>query len=439
MPGVVRGHQRAAVCYKGACLLFCPHITSPLDQLRKGRKEEDLNLLQCHCKMVFYVLFLSCFALVVSTQRPESHASSAALANVSLRPRGRFPPYMMQLYRSFRAADVDSGGSRPARESDSILSLVAKGFHQVGDRRTVTFDMSSVSASDRVQRAELRIRLPGQNSHKRAVVDLYHSRHCEREEGPSCQDERLLLGSVSASASKSSWKLFNVTALLRYWLYQGDGVSGQEASGEPEPEFGSGSAHYGAIPSKVVFKNPGRQSRPTAIRAIMVIFFKHDLPREAHSEYSLIHTVENSKYAGMERSGVEGQSRRHKRNRMERAMVPAGPAPTAAPEGAQGPRCSKVDMWVDFDLIGWDEWIVHPKRFNAYRCEGECPTPLDDSFNPTNHAYMQSLLKYHHPERVSCPSCVPTRLGPLSMLYYENDDLTLRHHEDMIVEECGCH
>ncbi|KAG8012012.1 Nodal-like protein [Nibea albiflora] len=126
---------------------------------------------------------------------------------------------------------------------------------------------------------------------------------------------------------------------------------------------------------------------------------------------------------------------------MERMRVTDGDSATAAPaaELPQRPLCRRVDMWVDFDQIGWDEWIVHPKRYNAYRCEGECPTPLDESFSPTNHAYMQSLLRHHHPERGSCPSCVPTRLSPLSMLYYENDDLALRHHEDMIVEECGCH
>lgn len=69
--------------------------------------------------------------------------------------------------------------------------------------------------------------------------------------------------------------------------------------------------------------------------------------------------------------------------------------------------------------------------------------PLIKQFGSSHSFWItrifQSLLQYHHPERVSCPHCVPTRLSPLSMLYYENDDLALRHHEDMIVEECGCH
>ncbi|XP_054467606.1 southpaw [Anoplopoma fimbria] len=408
---------------------------------------------------VFCTFLICSFGEVFSTQGQrylKDFKTSLAFRNLSYNHRSRYPLYMMQLYRSFRTADFSpslavnaatmQGDNSSSHSSDTVLSLMAKGCHQVGERWTVTFDMSSISTRELVQQAELRIRLPAFSGSKRATVDLYHSRkqNCDLD-STSCQDEQLFLGSfgTSASSTKEGWKVFNVTALLKYWLYQAEGVSSQEASGEPELDLGSGAGDGGEITNQSLFKNLGMRQRktdhPTKNRVMMVIFSKHHLPQEGQTAYSLIHTVENSKYVTMDRSSSDSQSRRHKRNRMERLRVAVGASPSpAAAEPAQKPLCRKIDMWVDFDHIGWDEWIVHPKRYNAFRCEGECPTPLDESFNPTNHAYMQSLLQHHHPERVSCPSCVPTRLSPLSMLYYENDDLALRHHEDMIVEECGC-
>ncbi|KAL0979361.1 hypothetical protein UPYG_G00184110 [Umbra pygmaea] len=356
----------------------------------------------------------------------------------------------MQLYRSLKTGDssqsravnsVRTADETPSlRNSDSVLSLIAKGCHQVGDKWTVTFDMSSISASDDVQLSELRIRLPAFSSSQRITLDIYHSLNCHPDT-VLCREERLLLGSFGASPSKitSPWKVFNVTALLKYWLHQGDSVT---KSQEPsighvmEEEYGSGAQ------DDAVTHRRKKIHHPTADRVMMVVFSKHHLPRNGESANTLIRTVEHSKYAFLDQVGPEAQGRRHKRNRMERVRMAGGFASNAtgsASEATQRPLCRKVDMWVDFDQIGWDEWIVYPKRYNAFRCEGECPTPVDESFSPTNHAYMQSLLKLYHPDRVGCPSCVPTRLSPLSMLYYGEEDVVLRHHDDMIVEECGCH
>uniref|UniRef100_A0AAX7TTR0 TGF-beta family profile domain-containing protein n=1 Tax=Astatotilapia calliptera TaxID=8154 RepID=A0AAX7TTR0_ASTCA len=380
--------------------------------------------------MEVLIVFICAFGVVSSARGHRYHTgleSSLAFRNLSTDHRRGYPLYMIQLYRSFRSADSSS--------SVAVSDVTAQSCHQEGEKWTVTFDMSSISTSELVQLAELQIRLPAFSASERATVDLYHSRKqsCDLDD-TSCQEERLFLGSfgTSPSSTKSSWKVFNVTSLLKYWLYQGDEVQSREASGEPETQYGSGAGDGVEKTRKSLFTTLGLRQRkirhPTTNQVMMVIFSKH---KEGHAAYSLIHTVENSKYVSMDKEGSDIQSRRHKRNRMERMRV-AGVL-------VQRPLCRKVDMWVDFDHIGWDEWIVHPKRYNAYRCEGECPTPLDESFSPTNHAYMQSLLKHHHPERVTCPSCVPTRLSPLSMLYFESDDLTLRHHEDMIVEDCGCH
>ena len=101
-------------------------------------------------------------------------------------------------------------------------------------------------------------------------------------------------------------------------------------------------------------------------------------------------------------------------------------------------RCRTHDLFIDFDQIGWGKWIVYPKRYNAFYCEGRCRSPVTWEMDPTNHAVLQSLMRLKNRKKVPRPCCVPTNLKPISMLYYERDEIVVRHHENMIVDRCGC-
>ena len=101
-------------------------------------------------------------------------------------------------------------------------------------------------------------------------------------------------------------------------------------------------------------------------------------------------------------------------------------------------KCQMYDFEVDFDFIGWGQWIIHPKHFNSRFCYGECPSPVDTKYKPTNHAMLQTLMRQKRPRLAPPTCCVPIKLRPLSMLYFEYDEIVVRHHENMIADECGC-
>lgn len=99
--------------------------------------------------------------------------------------------------------------------------------------------------------------------------------------------------------------------------------------------------------------------------------------------------------------------------------------------------CARQDFFVNFDQLAFGEWVVEPKRFNAGICQGDCPNPLSRSYFPTNHAMLLSLL-HERGQNPHQPSCVPVRLRPLDLVYYDRRELVIKRHQGMQVEECGC-
>ncbi|CAJ0961035.1 unnamed protein product, partial [Mesorhabditis belari] len=100
--------------------------------------------------------------------------------------------------------------------------------------------------------------------------------------------------------------------------------------------------------------------------------------------------------------------------------------------------CQRVDLYVDFKELNWDDWILSPMGYNAFMCVGECPNPLPARLNATNHAIVQSLLNSLNPE-IPGPCCVATETSALNILYKDfNNTIQIKKYDGMRVEACGC-
>ncbi|KAM5193761.1 protein DVR-1-like isoform 1-T1 [Mantella aurantiaca] len=101
--------------------------------------------------------------------------------------------------------------------------------------------------------------------------------------------------------------------------------------------------------------------------------------------------------------------------------------------------CRRRLLYVEFRDVGWQKWVIAPQGFLANYCHGECPYPLTEVLNGSNHAILQTLAHSFEPDEVPLPCCVPIKMSSISMLFYDNsDNVVLKHYENMSVDECGC-
>ncbi|XP_036884787.1 embryonic growth/differentiation factor 1 [Sturnira hondurensis] len=111
--------------------------------------------------------------------------------------------------------------------------------------------------------------------------------------------------------------------------------------------------------------------------------------------------------------------------------------------GGPGGSCRARRLYVSFREVGWHRWVIAPRGFLANYCQGQCslPATLPGPSGPPalNHAVLRALMYSAAPGATGLPCCVPARLSPISVLFFDNsDNVVLRHYEDMVVDECGC-
>ncbi|XP_073479729.1 nodal homolog 2-A-like [Aquarana catesbeiana] len=341
-----------------------------------------------------------------------------------------YPVYMMQLYQSLIMGNRTDfpGVEHPVlQESDMVLSLTAKSCSEAGNLWKMSFDMSSISTNTELKLVELRIRLPSFKKASNITVEIYHSKDGH---------DKLFMGSFMSNPSAAkgnSWKIFNLTRIVQYFIHHGEPMLNTDfvaAEDTTERHTESGNVRE---PGQVPHQNKDHFS---AEKVMLVVFAREKTSDNHFGSPSLIKTVQSSKYVMRDWPTKVTGLRRHRRNHISENSIFVNGLPTRTE--SSGPLCRRVDMWVEFDKIEWGNQIIYPRRYNAYRCEGACPIPLNENFKSTNHAFIKSLVKMFDSEKVECSSCVPVKMSSRSMLMYEDNKISLKHHEDMVVDTCGC-
>uniref|UniRef100_A0A8C6QMB9 Nodal growth differentiation factor n=1 Tax=Nannospalax galili TaxID=1026970 RepID=A0A8C6QMB9_NANGA len=305
--------------------------------------------------------------------------------------------YMLSLYRD------------PLPRADIIRSLQAQDAEVNGQNWTFAFDFSFLDQEEDLAWAELRLQLPSPvdfPSEGQLTIEIFHQAKLDPEQDPAGCLERIRMELFTITLSQVTFSsgsmILEVTRPLSKWLKDPRALEVQMSN---------------------LVGECWHQS-PTPTNVLLLLYSNVPQEQRQLGGATLLWEAESSWRAQEgQLSGERGPwSRRHRRHHL--------------PDRSQ--LCRKVKFQVDFNLIGWGSWIIYPKQYNAYRCEGECPNPVGEEFHPTNHAYIQSLLKRYQPHRVPSTCCAPVKTKPLSMLYVDNGRVLLEHHKDMIVEECGC-
>nr|NP_001072000.1 transforming growth factor beta superfamily signaling ligand precursor [Ciona intestinalis]BAE06590.1 transforming growth factor beta superfamily signaling ligand [Ciona intestinalis] len=391
----------------------------------------------------------------VTSSNPTN--AEALLRHMQQRSNAVRSKYMMELYR---AKNTGMPTNNALKRSDIVRSFRSIESYKVGSRLVVVFDLSSVPR-ERIRGSELQV--------DRSLSDVTM---IELWEGVNAESRRKI-GTMRYIRTNKS---FDTTSQIRRW-HRGDSpVTPFHASGAILPltpllVVYSNNHHYDLIEASESRMNRqrrssrGRHSNRYRKRRYRVNKNKTRKSTLRHNDVEITsHAQQKSQRISNDfelstssaddvtiQSGneydVTDEWRKQQSDdvKVVKAKHPVSPQrkhpfiiSTPAPRvGAT--HCRKVSFEIDFEKIGWGSWIVYPKKYNAYRCEGQCRTPMRSDSKPTNHAYMQSIIATKRPDlHIPQPCCVPTKLKPLSILYYEDGEVKQRDHEDMVVDECGC-
>lgn len=126
------------------------------------------------------------------------------------------------------------------------------------------------------------------------------------------------------------------------------------------------------------------------------------------------------------------------------------PKPERGPRnkrGSNGHPCKRKSMLVDTAQIGWDGYVLAPRIFDVYRCEGKCRAYSSQAVKKqTNHALLQAMLAQlgtkANGRPIRPPCCAPSQFESKMLLIHRKVDgratIGLEEFNDMVVKSCAC-
>ncbi|XP_021948189.1 bone morphogenetic protein 7 [Folsomia candida] len=335
---------------------------------------------------------------------------------------------------SWSEFNVDQTDVDAIKRADAIISFVNRG-HRFSDRlkqfaedKQFWFDVSEVSDLDLVLGAELRIwkrTLAGKNDPPNDVnadptSEIF--RVSVHQVSPGADDrsfELTELDEIMTAKWEQGWLRFNVTSAFRKWIHRPSDNLGLVIStknfleGTEVPMLKSGLATI---------------MDPEEHQPFLVSFLESPESHKAEKAH-------RRRPSRVTRSAETGGANRQKRNKKtKKARTYDFPDVLDRPKS-----CQMGMLYVNFEDLGWKDWVIAPDGFIAYYCHGECSFPLTASMNATNHAIVSTLVHTYYPMEYPKPSCSPVKLGSISMLYYDDlSNVTVKKYKDMVIKSCGC-
>ncbi|XP_066581465.1 growth/differentiation factor 8 [Prorops nasuta] len=107
-------------------------------------------------------------------------------------------------------------------------------------------------------------------------------------------------------------------------------------------------------------------------------------------------------------------------------------------------ECCRDELYINFEDIGWSDWILHPSGYHAYFCRGSCSSAASLTMSGSHYSnVIRRLLNKSgnvlHRKSEIVPCCSPTQLSPIQLLYVDsNNTITQKTLPNMVVEACGC-